>query len=111
MSLVFILMQAKKEFSDLTAKGLLLGIDKKTKYLQYEKHVEIGDMIILLSDGVTECRTEAGFLEREDLVEYIQKYIHLGSQEIVNHIYKDLEKLQDFQLRDDFTLIILKRKC
>ncbi|RDI39862.1 PP2C family protein-serine/threonine phosphatase [Falsibacillus pallidus] len=102
---------SKKQFSDLSAKGLLLGIDKKTKYQQYERYVEIGDMIILLSDGVTECRTEEGFLEREDLVEYIQKYIHLNSQEIVNNVYKDLEKLQDFQLRDDFTLIILKRKC
>ncbi|RLQ93168.1 PP2C family protein-serine/threonine phosphatase [Falsibacillus albus] len=100
-----------KEYNDLSAKGLLLGIDKKAKYRQYERHIEIGDMIILLSDGVTECRTEDGFIERETLVEYINKYIHLGAQEIVNNIYKELEKLQDFQLRDDFTLIVLKRKC
>ncbi|CAH0347185.1 PP2C family protein-serine/threonine phosphatase [Bacillus sp. CECT 9360] len=97
------------EFKDLNAKGLLLGVDKKTKYQEYEKAVELGDMIILLSDGVTECRTSEGFIERETLIEYIQKNIHLNAQEIVNNIYKQLEKLQHFQLRDDFTLIILKR--
>ncbi|MBS4178607.1 PP2C family protein-serine/threonine phosphatase [Lederbergia citrea] len=100
----------KKEFEDLDGKGLLLGIDKKTKYQEYEKSVGPGDMIVLLSDGVTECRTEEGFIEREDLVAFIDKYIHLPAQEIVTNVYKDLERLQEFELRDDFTLIILKRK-
>lgn len=100
---------AKGEFTEIIAKGLLLGVDKKTKYSQYEKKVNPGDMIILLSDGVTECRSDEGFLEKEMLIMKIKKYIHLSAQEIVHNIYKDLEKLQHFQLRDDFTLIILKR--
>ncbi|MFJ7748185.1 PP2C family protein-serine/threonine phosphatase [Peribacillus sp. NPDC097295] len=95
-------------FSDLDAKGLLLGVDKKTKYKQYEKFVNTGDMIVLLSDGVTECRTNEGFIERETLIEFIKKNMHLRPQEIVNNLYKQLEKMQNFQLRDDFTLIILK---
>lgn len=98
------------DFSELPAKGLLLGIEKKTKYNQYEKSVDIGDMIILMSDGVTECRTAEGFIERESLLELIKKFIHMDAQEIVNNVYKELEKMQDLQLRDDFTLIIFKRK-
>ncbi|MGX1266325.1 sigma-B regulation protein RsbU (phosphoserine phosphatase) [Rossellomorea marisflavi] len=97
------------EFEDLDAKGLLLGVDKKAKYREYERTVEEGDMIILLSDGVTECRSEEGFIEREDLVELIRRYNHLPPQEIVNSVYKELERLQHFELRDDFTLIIIKR--
>ncbi|NQD66820.1 PP2C family protein-serine/threonine phosphatase [Bacillus haikouensis] len=100
---------ASGQFEDLDAKGLLLGVDKRAKYRQYERRVEIGDMIILLSDGVTECRTEEGFIEREDLVELISQYKHLTSDEIVTNVYKELEKLQHFELRDDFTLIIIKR--
>jgi sigma-B regulation protein RsbU (phosphoserine phosphatase) len=99
----------KKEFTELTARGLLLGVDKRTKYIQYEKEILPGDMVILMSDGVTECRTEEGFIEKETLIGYINKYIHLNAQEIVNNIFRELEKLQHFQLRDDFTLIILKR--
>ncbi|EAR65013.1 RsbU [Bacillus sp. NRRL B-14911] len=99
----------KDEFSETTAKGLLLGVDKRTKYKQFEKEVHPGDMIVLMSDGVTECRTDEGFIEKDTLIGYIRKYIHLSAQEIVTNIYKELEKLQHFQLRDDFTLIILKR--
>jgi len=101
---------ASGEFSEIVAKGLLLGVDKKTKYEQVEKHINTGDMIILMSDGVTECRTEEGFIEKEKLIGYIKKHMHLNAQEIVQNVYKELEKVQDFQLRDDFTLIIFKRE-
>lgn len=96
-------------FEDLYAKGLLLGVNKNTTYKQYEKSINIGDMIILMSDGVTECRTESGFIERDYLINEIKKNIHLHPREIVLNLYKHLEKLQHFQLRDDFTMIILKR--
>ncbi|HEX7065519.1 MAG TPA: PP2C family protein-serine/threonine phosphatase [Bacillales bacterium] len=98
------------EFSELAAKGLVLGVSADTKYREFEIPAEIGDMIVLLSDGVTECRTEKGFIEREEITSLIRANLHLSAQEIVNHVYEELERLQDFQLRDDFTLIILRRK-
>ncbi|KIL72928.1 PP2C family protein-serine/threonine phosphatase [Bacillus badius] len=98
-----------QQFEELYAKGLLLGVDKKTKYRQFEKKAEAGDIILLMSDGVTECRTKDGFIEVDTLLGYIKKYIHLEAQEIADKVYKELEFLQDFELRDDFTLIILKR--
>ncbi|HEX6923456.1 MAG TPA: PP2C family protein-serine/threonine phosphatase [Bacillales bacterium] len=98
------------QFSELAANGLILGVSESTKYQEFEAPVEAGDMIILLSDGVTECRTEKGFIEREEITALIREHLHLPAQEIVNHVYRELERLQDFQLRDDFTLIILRRK-
>lgn len=96
-------------FDEFMAKGLVLGVSRSTKYIQYEKTVEPDDMIILLSDGVTECRTSSGFVSRDEVISLIRSYMHLPPQEIVNHVYADLEQLQEFELRDDFTLIILKR--
>ena len=55
-------------FEDLEAKGLVLGVDRHVKYLQYEQQLSKGDMIVLLTDGVTECRTEEGFIERLDII-------------------------------------------
>ncbi len=98
-----------KEFEDLDVKGLVLGIDQNYKYKQYQKKVEAGDMIVLLSDGVTESRTEEGFVERSAITDLIRQYKDLSSQKMVDKIYRHFEKMQDFQLRDDFTLIILKR--
>lgn len=98
-----------QQFHDLNGKGLLLGINKRTKYEVYERAVLPGDTIFLFSDGVSECRTDDGFIEREEITGLIEKYIHLPAQEIVTNVYKDLERMQEFKLRDDFTLIVLKR--
>lgn len=97
-------------FEDMVTKGLVLGVDHNVNYVQYEKQIDIGDMIVLLSDGVTESRTDDGFVERSVITDLIREYNDLPSQEIVEKIYKHFEKMQDFQLRDDFTLIILRRK-
>jgi phosphoserine phosphatase RsbU/P len=97
------------KFYELEAKGLVLGIDRNVKYSQYEKSLLPEDMIVLLTDGVTECRVDEEFIEREDIIKIMRKYMHLSSQELVEAVYKELERIQDFQLRDDFTLIILKR--
>ncbi|MCL6572376.1 MAG: PP2C family protein-serine/threonine phosphatase [Bacillus sp. (in: Bacteria)] len=96
-------------FEDLTAKGLVLGVDQDVCYQQYEKQVEIGDIIVLLSDGVTESRTDEGFIDRSVISNLIQAYMHLSSQEMVENIYRELEEIQNFEIRDDFTLLIIKR--
>lgn len=96
-------------FQDLITKGLVLGVDQHVKYVQYHKNIEPGDMVVLLSDGVTESRTDEGFVERSVITDSIRKYKELPSQQIVEEIYRNFEKMQDFQLRDDFTLIILRR--
>lgn len=106
----FYYQASTNHFSDLTTKGLVLGLTKKARYEQFKRKLEKGDFIVLLSDGVTECRTESGFLERTEVTELIKNYIHLPAQEIVENVYDNLEKLQNFQLKDDFTLMILKRK-
>lgn len=96
-------------FSELYAKGVALGISRDAKYRQYEQYLDEGDFVVLLSDGVTESRTEERFLEREELTDLIRKYAHLSAQEIVDNVYRDLERWQGLELRDDFTLLILRR--
>lgn len=96
-------------FEDLVTKGIVLGVDQNVTYEQYVKQVKPGDMIVLLSDGVTESRTEEGFIDRSFITDLIQMYKHLSAQEIVEKVHRDLEKIQNFEINDDFTLIILRR--
>jgi phosphoserine phosphatase RsbU/P len=105
----FFYNKEKDDFIDMKTRGLVLGVDRRTKYRHFELKLNIGDMIILLSDGVTECRINDEFIEREEITAYIRKYYHLPAQEIVENVYQELERLQNFELRDDFTFIILKR--
>ncbi|MGP4070879.1 PP2C family protein-serine/threonine phosphatase [Halobacillus sp. B29] len=99
----------RDEFEEIDVPGLVLGVSPETSYTQYEKKVEKGDMIVLLTDGVTECRQGDRFIEQEEILHVIKQYSHLPAQETVENVYKHFERLQDFHLRDDFTLIILKR--
>lgn len=102
---------AKKDsFKELYAKGLVLGLSPTTKFREYKKEVEVGDLIILLSDGVTECRIGNRFIERDEIIRLIRKYIHLPAQDIVKKVYRELAIIQNFTLADDFTLMILRRR-
>lgn len=97
-------------FVDLYAKGVVLGLMKKSTYREYSLKLSVGDMIIFLSDGVTECRRGDHFIDRDEIIRLLRKYIHLPAQEIVKKVYRELAIIQNFSLKDDFTLMILRRK-
>jgi len=99
----------KGEFSELHAKGLLLGVVAKASYEQHSVKMETGDFVVMMTDGVTECRTEEGFIEPEVVMSLIHSLRHEPAQTIVDNVYKELEKMQNFELRDDFTLVIFKK--
>ncbi|WP_188802622.1 SpoIIE family protein phosphatase [Sporolactobacillus putidus] len=96
------------QFDDLEARGLALGLSPKTRYREYSRHVSPGDMIILLTDGVTESRIDREFVGRERLIGLIRKYMSLPARELVEKVFYELEKMQDFELHDDFTFIAMK---
>jgi len=95
-------------FNDLETKGLILGVLPHSTYKEYKIQFRKGDMLVLLTDGVTESKRDNEFIEREYLIQVIERFIHLPAQQMVNEVYRHFERLQDFELRDDFTLMILK---
>src|SRR5690625_3744734 len=52
------------KFKEIETKGLVLGVLPNSVYEQYEIKINTGDMIVLLTDGVTECRCGDRFIER-----------------------------------------------
>lgn len=98
-----------KKFVEINAQGLVLGVLKHTYYAQYELNFEPGDYIVLLTDGVTECLRSNRFIEPEEVLSVIERYSHLPAQEQVNQVYLHFYHLDDFELKDDFTLLIIKK--
>lgn len=96
-------------FTELKGRGLVLGVSKDIEYKEYELEINKNDMVIFLTDGVTECRDGDRFIEIQEVLEVIRNYINLPAQEMVNQVYKHFEKLQGFQLEDDFSLLILRK--
>lgn len=100
---------SEDRFTEITAKGLVLGVSKDVDYEERELEINENDLVIFLTDGVTECRDGERFIELNEVLDVIRKYVDLPAQEMVNQVYKYFERLQDFQLRDDFSLLILRK--
>lgn len=97
------------EFTEIEAKGLVLGVLDHTDYTEYEREMNSGDLVILLTDGVTECKYKGRFITREEVLDVIKKFMYLSPENHVAAVYNHFENLEDFELKDDFTLIILKK--
>src|SRR5699024_9743800 len=58
-------------FTEIETKGIVLGVIKDSTYEQYVLPVKKGDKIILLTDGVTECKRNGRFIHRNEVIEVI----------------------------------------
>ncbi|MFJ7972310.1 PP2C family protein-serine/threonine phosphatase [Psychrobacillus sp. NPDC096389] len=96
-------------FSELQAKGLLLGVIPNVKYEQHSITLNKGDFVVMMTDGVTECRSKEGFIEQQTIMDIIENVKDQPAQEMVEYVFHKLEELQDFEQRDDFTLVIFKK--
>jgi len=96
-------------FYDLESKGLLLGVMPEVKYPQFNIQLEENDFIMIVTDGVTEIRNYEVAESRKLLKEIAFTLRHLSAQEMCEKIYVELQRLQDYNLNDDFTIVILKK--
>ncbi|KGR82271.1 phosphoserine phosphatase [Lysinibacillus boronitolerans JCM 21713 = 10a = NBRC 103108] len=97
------------QFFTLEAKGLLLGVLSETKYTFHEIVLEENDLIIMMTDGVTEFRVKEDLNAREIITTLIKENRHLSAQQLCQLLYKEIERVQNFKLFDDFTVVILKK--
>ncbi len=98
------------KFTEIESDGLVLGVLDHTDYTEYEKEMKKDDFVVLLTDGVTECKYEGRFITREEVLKVIKKFMYLSPENHVAAVYNHFENLEEFELKDDFTLIILRKK-
>lgn len=97
-------------FIELDAKGLLLGVQADVDYEERSVVLENGDFIAMMTDGVTETRTDEGFIDEELIKTLLKEKKNHSAQEIAYNVYEHLWKMQNFQLHDDFTIVIFKKR-
>ncbi|WP_346215037.1 SpoIIE family protein phosphatase [Kurthia sibirica] len=68
-------------------------------------------MIIIVTDGVTECRVDDRFMEKSELTDLIYKHKEKKPQQLAEAIFHEIEKLSHFnKLSDDLTFVVLKKE-
>lgn len=100
-----------QSFIELESKGLLLGVLPDVHNLEKNINLETGDMVIIMTDGVTECRVDDRFIEKAELIDLIYKYKDQEPQQLAESIHQEIEMLSNFnKMADDLTFVILKKE-
>lgn len=106
----YIFRAASDTFEEINVRGRVLGVSPNIRYEQQEIKIELNDMIIIFTDGVTEIRDESGrFIDKNYLLNFILQYKEMHPQDIVQLLYESLLRLQETSKRDDLTILIIKR--
>ncbi|MCL6472245.1 MAG: GAF domain-containing protein [Firmicutes bacterium] len=86
-----------------------LGIQQNLFIEQQQVKLRKGDILVLLSDGVTDMRNSRGDCYGfERLRRLVKKFAHLGSQELANLIFEQTVRFSTGDMIDDFTIVVLK---
>ncbi len=91
--------------------GLCLGMFPSEKYETHSVSLARGDIAVLYTDGITECRNEDNkeFGERR-FVNLIKKNSKCSAKELLDRVFKELDQFtRGVEQMDDMTLVIIKR--
>jgi serine phosphatase RsbU (regulator of sigma subunit)/pSer/pThr/pTyr-binding forkhead associated (FHA) protein len=106
-----IVIKRKGKTERLGSCGLCLGMFPSEKYEAGSVTLDRGDLAVLYTDGITECRNEDNkeFGERR-FVNIIKKNSKCSAEELLDRIFKELDVFtQEVDQMDDITLVIIKR--
>jgi sigma-B regulation protein RsbU (phosphoserine phosphatase) len=106
-----LLVRASGEFEALGGGGMILGILPMATYQESRAHIDIGDILVLFSDGVTEAPDPNGeeFGEHR-LASLVASVRSLPAFEIIEEIHQAVAKFTEgAPAADDITVVIARR--
>ncbi|MFC7687096.1 MASE3 domain-containing protein [Ureibacillus sp. GCM10028918] len=99
----------RHEFIELHTKNPALGIFADSHYTTQSVVLEPGDLIILYTDGLTECKTVYAPDENDLLREALMSIDHSQPGEILaRQLLDEVNQLRPYEVHDDQTIMILK---
>lgn len=115
--LPFLYFNSKKdELKELAPKGLAIGMNPEKAFLAnletVKQNMNPGDWILIYTDGITECRNDAGLeFGMDRLTPTLFKARKLNSEQILNATIQEIEIFRgQTEPHDDLTLVLVKCK-
>lgn len=101
-----------KRISLLNPTGPLLGPAPNSRYETDHINFEVGDLLVIYSDGITEAADHNyHFYEEKRLEKLILKFYDKTPKELALHIIEDVQKFStsESMYQDDKTVVVIKR--
>jgi len=98
--------------SFLLGGGMVLGIIGDSHYEAYDAELNVGDTLVLFSDGVTEARSPNGQEEFGDerLAQFLLERRQVPTADIISQLVDYLREWSgQFGFADDFTMLLIRR--
>jgi sigma-B regulation protein RsbU (phosphoserine phosphatase) len=94
-----------------TSSGVAVGIFREAEFVPGTMHLEIGDILVLYTDGITEAiNDDEDEFGEERLESLVVQHTALPAQELAELILDEINAFAGEQdLFDDATLVVLKR--
>src|SRR5687767_10112641 len=107
-----LIVHAAGTVEQLASGGLPLGIKRNAEYREGRTQMQMGDVLVIYSDGVTEASSPSGEeFGVTRLYEVVSRNIDASAAGVRDRIESALTKFsQGTQAADDITLVIVKRQ-
>jgi phosphoserine phosphatase RsbU/P len=108
-----LIVHAAGTVEQLASGGLPLGIRANADYREGRTHLQLGDVLVIYSDGVTEAASPSGEeFGPTRLYEVVSRNVDASAAGIRDRIESALTKFsQGTKAGDDITLVIVKRQA
>lgn len=105
-----VLRRSANDVEVMGRHGIVLGVEPGARYAIQETTLELGDRVVLYTDGLTEASNKKGELFTvERLRERFVHHRYLGAQELADALFEDVKAYADDNMRDDATILVVRR--
>jgi phosphoserine phosphatase RsbU/P len=105
-----ILREGAADVEVMARHGLVLGVNRQTDYSLEETTLGIGDRAVFYTDGLTEATNTRGeMFTAQCLRENIVAHRDLSPQALADELFEAVKAYSDGQMRDDATILVLRR--
>jgi sigma-B regulation protein RsbU (phosphoserine phosphatase) len=98
------------EFVELTGGGLPLGVSEKAPYKKFQRKIELGQIILIGTDGIWESQNPSGEMFGKDrFKDVVRAHANATAKEMLSMVMDAIDKFsQAHEKADDITLVVVK---
>jgi sigma-B regulation protein RsbU (phosphoserine phosphatase) len=106
-----LLVRANGEVARLSPTGPMVGLLPGVTFAQGRAHMDVGDTLVIFTDGVVEAENAAGQeLGDGPLADVVLRRPQAGADELFEALLvASFQHLEEGKFRDDVTLVVIKR--
>lgn len=106
-----LIMDPKGNVRRLESSGFCLGMFPNIDYKLEKLNLNVGDTVLLFTDGITESRNKDNEeFEEKRMIQLMNKHSKIGAEDLIEKINQELEEFTvGTEPSDDQTIVVIKR--